>query len=552
MSLRNRLESRPSPRRSEMPVSPAWTTLLSPALELGSDRAGALFVLETVGEPPLESMAPEAPEQALKLAEAAETLLRASGYCPSCGVVHTTACTQTSFFPGLAKKLRAVLETLGTPLPPSSKAGAGGERSRESAQSPLLLLAEAIRLHPRREYHARLVSILDLRIHLHGNDASLNDALSLILESWVKTHPEDVDGLLRIARFSRHRGATRRALEFAEQAEQLCPERREIKLLKLEMLLGSALRRMRQRRASLLQVDVEAMSQLASLDSLIRPLQMALRALAWELSPSGQSRSDTLAMVAVHTGDPVSSFLLVQDLVELGEHPGFRMTLKIDSNPATALHLMASGLARFESWRADLGLMGSGIGDVLRRVSKRLPPEPIPCAEPDWEVICRAASVHGPIDLMVRLTSDALILGPDVPSSSLLLWRARALERSGCAVRRVEECFGAAYTRALQEQNPEQIRVLRECLAEREQVSLRDDLDPSVDPLGVSEALFEQVVLREKTLARQKGVGRDAMSSGARRGRKPRALVSTDAGPGGVKVQEGVLESARDSTGLPH
>lgn len=470
-----------------------------------------------------------APKRAAALAEAAERLLQAPGYCPSCGMIHEPSGVQTSLFPGLTKKLRqsfegAVSEDGGR----LARSAGGREGTREGELSPLTLLTDAILLDPRAAYYARLVEVLELRGEAHGVDAALHEAIQQVLERWIQVHPDDVEGLLRLARLSQKRGATRRALLYAQRAEQLVPHSREIQGMKLGMLLSSAIRRMRQRRPHLMLLDAEAMSQLHGLDGLLRPLQVALQALAWELSPAGQGRSDTLMMVGNHTGDPVSAFLLVHDLVGMGAHPGFRMTLKLDPEPSAALRKVAMGLSRYEAWKKELSLPGLGVGEVLRRVVKRLPVEPVAVSADDLVILCRAAGEQGRSELLLRLTRDALVLGSTLSPSQLLLFRADALTLSGCAARRIEDCLSAAYTLALKESTP----------AARQRVESWAFRRVGDSPQGIhlmaralivlSDEALEQVLLRERALGPLPGLTSELAIPGTRRGRKRKPLLKLE------------------------
>ena len=139
-------------------------------------------------------------------------------------------------------------------------------------------------------------------------------------EAWKRACPKDSRPLLNLMDLAEKRGALKKALGCLEQAEGLAALNPEVRRARLRLLVATAKRHLEQRKAHLVDRDIEDLEALPQTQEGDRPAFLA--ALAWAVSVlrgDPESASGSLTQVAARMGSRVAAAMVVSAVADACE-----------------------------------------------------------------------------------------------------------------------------------------------------------------------------------------------------------------------------------------
>jgi hypothetical protein len=239
------------------------------------------------------------------------------------------------------------------------------------------------------------------------------------------------------------RGALNKALAFLEQAEKLDALNPAVRRAALRLLVGQAIRHLRQRkarRAEEKQVDIEALPQAHEAD---RPAFLA--ALRWTrcvIVSEAEAASGCFTQVSRLLGSPAAACLICQSA---GAACGLDLEEVNRYLPRRVFHdrteSLAAAVARACALGDDMNVAFSIPNDFQREIFKELSDDHCSLEAPQLRALAEVALRHNLAELAYAASAAGLAKGGATEARFLLL-RARALP--GWEFRRRRDCLAVA------------------------------------------------------------------------------------------------------------
>jgi len=435
------------------------------------------------------------PDRALILRHVAQQAQRSPSYCSDCGVLHSRRHSASeametlrhqALIEGLNDKNYELLEML-EELTNSFQSLEEEEDKPSGEISPMALLNAARDLDPKPEVFVLQLDFLEDR-------RNTTDELTTLLTAWHAQHPSDVRPLLRLADLASQRNASRQAVSWIEQAEAADPLNPDVRRKKLQLLLVSALRRLKSKKHHLVRKDLETMKALERTEDVARQGVIAAIEAIMHAHVHGTL---PLEPVTAALGNATSARLMVQSVATHTGHP--TDAADFPTSPSESLAAQARGALDFNRHGNTLSLPLEGLEDFLSEFGTHLKPGIL--LELPLNELVSLASLALEVDqfqLTLRCTDEALLKKGAERNAALFLHRGDCLGELGKR-ERARACLNAAFTLARRQGEPHTAQRASECLEDHFESyqHLMGEFVEMEPPTPLSDEVLNDVLRRE-------------------------------------------------------